>query len=66
MTKVEYNLDHVDFKILRLMQDNARINNADIARELSMAPSAILERVKKLEQKKCNPTIQRQDKSSGN
>ena len=41
MTKVEYNLDHVDFKILRLMQDNARINNADIARELSMAPSAI-------------------------
>lgn len=51
MTKVEYNLDHVDYKILRLMQDNARINNADIARELSMAPSAILERVKKLEQK---------------
>ena len=51
MTEIEYNLDHVDYKILRLMQDNARINNADIARELSMAPSAILERVKKLEQK---------------
>ena len=33
------------------MQDNARTNNADIARELGMAPSAILERVKKLEQK---------------
>jgi Lrp/AsnC family leucine-responsive transcriptional regulator len=33
------------------MQENARTNNADIARELGMAPSAILERVKKLEQK---------------
>jgi Lrp/AsnC family leucine-responsive transcriptional regulator len=33
------------------MQDNARISNADLARELGMAPSGILERVKKLEQK---------------
>ncbi len=46
-----YSLDHIDYAILRLMQENARINNADIARELGMAPSAILERVKKLEQK---------------
>ncbi|SFC22927.1 Lrp/AsnC family transcriptional regulator, leucine-responsive regulatory protein [Parapedobacter composti] len=48
---IEYHLDRVDYDILRLMQENARINNADIARELGMAPSAILERVKKLEQK---------------
>jgi Lrp/AsnC family leucine-responsive transcriptional regulator len=33
------------------MQGNARISNADLARELEMAPSAVLERVKKLEQK---------------
>jgi Lrp/AsnC family leucine-responsive transcriptional regulator len=33
------------------MQDNARISNADLARELGMAPSGVLERVKKLEQK---------------
>ena len=33
------------------MQENARISNADLARELGMAPSAVLERVKKLEQK---------------
>lgn len=33
------------------MQENARISNADLARELEMAPSAVLERVKKLEQK---------------
>ena len=45
-------LDNVDLQILDLMQANARISNADLARELGMAPSAILERVKKLEQKK--------------
>lgn len=45
-------LDKIDFSILNLMQHNARISNADLARELSMAPSAVLERVKKLEQKK--------------
>jgi Lrp/AsnC family transcriptional regulator, leucine-responsive regulatory protein len=64
MGKLEISLDQVDYQILRIMQNNARTNNADIARELGMAPSAILERVKKLEQKevilqynaKINPT----------
>jgi len=51
MAKLEYSFDQIDLQILRIMQDNARTNNADIARELGMAPSAILERVKKLEQK---------------
>lgn len=51
MNSEEYNLDQIDMQILRIMQENARINNADIARELGMAPSGILERVKKLEQK---------------
>ncbi|MGO1520343.1 MAG: Lrp/AsnC family transcriptional regulator, partial [Sphingobacterium sp.] len=51
MTKLEFSLDHIDLQIIRIMQENARTNNADIARELGMAPSAILERVKKLEQK---------------
>ena len=40
-------LDKTDYSILRLMQENARIANADIARELKMAPSAVLERIKK-------------------
>lgn len=44
-------LDRIDLAILRLMQENARISNADLARELNMAPSGVLERVKKLEQK---------------
>ena len=45
-------LDNVDLQILENMQGNARISNVDLARELNMAPSAVLERVKKLEQKK--------------
>jgi len=45
-------LDDTDIHILELMQKNARISNADLARELNMAPSAVLERVKKLERKK--------------
>lgn len=49
---MEFNLDQIDFRILDLMQANARITNAELARDLEMAPSAILERVKKLEQRK--------------
>ena len=44
-------LDPTDLRILALLQANARTSNADIARDLDMAPSAILERIKKLEQK---------------
>ena len=51
ITEAELVLDKTDFHILRLMQENARISNADLARELGMAPSGVLERVKKLEQK---------------
>lgn len=51
MSLKECNLDQIDRGILGLMQENARISNADIARQLNMAPSAVLERVKKLEQK---------------
>ncbi|CAN5660788.1 leucine-responsive transcriptional regulator Lrp [soil metagenome] len=45
-------LDNIDLQILELMQSNARIANSDLAKEINMAPSAVLERVKKLEQKK--------------
>lgn len=41
--------DEVDKKIATILQLNARISNADIARQLDMAPSAIFERVRKLE-----------------
>jgi Lrp/AsnC family leucine-responsive transcriptional regulator len=45
-------LDDTDLHILQLMQENARISNVDMAKKLEMAPSGVLERVKKLEQKK--------------
>ena len=51
MSPKDNQLDHIDREILSLLQENARVSNADIARELLMAPSAVLERVKKLEQK---------------
>jgi len=44
-------LDATDLSILELLQANARISNADIARKLDMAPSAILDRIRKLEQR---------------
>ncbi|MBN9385106.1 MAG: Lrp/AsnC family transcriptional regulator [Chitinophagaceae bacterium] len=49
---MEFTLDSTDLRILQLMQENARIPNVDMAKRLDMAPSAVLERVKKLEQKK--------------
>ncbi|HLI93038.1 MAG TPA: Lrp/AsnC family transcriptional regulator [Puia sp.] len=48
---VDLVLDNIDLRILQLMQGNARIPNVDLAKQLEMAPSAVLERVKKLEQK---------------
>ncbi len=42
-------IDEIDRKILSLMQNNARISNSDIARQVGMAPSGILERTRKLE-----------------
>ncbi len=42
-------IDATDREILKLLQKNARISNAEIARQVGMAPSAILERIRKLE-----------------
>jgi Lrp/AsnC family leucine-responsive transcriptional regulator len=44
-------MDKTDRIILRLLQENARISNAEIARQAGLAPSAIHERIKKLEEK---------------
>ncbi len=43
--------DPIDRRILAQLQANARTSNADLARELAMAPSAVLERTRKLEQR---------------
>lgn len=44
-------LDETDRKILRMLQANARTSNSEIARQLGMVPSAILERIRKLEER---------------
>ncbi len=44
-------MDNIDLKILDLLQENARTSNAEISRRLDMAPSAVLERIRKLESK---------------
>lgn len=44
-------MDQIDIRISELLQVNARMPNSDIARELEMAPSAVLERIRKLEQR---------------
>lgn len=44
-------MDETDRKILRILQTNARTSNSEIARQLGMVPSAILERIRKLEER---------------
>ena len=42
-------MDDVSLKILKILQEKARIPNVDVARQIGMAPSAVLERIRKLE-----------------
>jgi Lrp/AsnC family transcriptional regulator, leucine-responsive regulatory protein len=42
-------IDDIDRQILNILQQNARTPNAEIARQVGMAPSAVLERIRKLE-----------------
>jgi len=42
-------INKIDAQILNILQQNSRISNAEIARQIKMAPSAVLERIKKLE-----------------
>ena len=42
-------IDEIDATILDLLQENARISQAEVARAVGLAPSAVLERIRKLE-----------------
>lgn len=42
-------MDNTDLEILQILQKKARIPNVEVARSIGMAPSAVLERIKKLE-----------------
>jgi len=41
--------DTIDVKILTLLQENGRVSQVDIAKAVGLAPSAVLERLRKLE-----------------
>lgn len=44
-------MNEIDKQILNILQQDARTANAEIARRVGLAPSAILERIKKLEER---------------
>ena len=44
-------MDKLDKNILKALQRDARVKNADLARELGVAPSTMLERVRRLEER---------------
>ena len=48
---MNFSLDSKDLDILIHLQPDSTLSNVELAKKLGMAPSAVLERVKKLEQK---------------
>jgi Lrp/AsnC family leucine-responsive transcriptional regulator len=42
-------IDDISLQILNILQEKARIPNVEVARQVGMAPSAVLERIRKLE-----------------
>ena len=49
MAATDRAIDELDARILSLLQGNARETQAEIARAVGLAPSAVLERIRKLE-----------------
>ena len=47
---VRIKLDRIDKNIIRALQNNGRIQNNDLAREIGLSPSSCLRRVKILEE----------------
>lgn len=43
-------LDKTDLQILKILQDNSKITNLDLSKNIGLSPAPTLERVKKLEQ----------------
>lgn len=42
-------IDNKSLKILKILQEKARIPNTEVARQVGLAPSAVLERIRKME-----------------
>lgn len=48
---MSYELDDIDRKILRLLQQDGRMTNAALAEEVGLTPTPMLQRLRKLEQR---------------
>ena len=44
-------IDDIDKSIVNLIQQDGRVSNAEVARQIGLAPSAVLERIRKLEER---------------
>ena len=42
--------DKIDLKIIKILQENSKITNLDLSKQIGLSPAPTLERVKKLEQ----------------
>lgn len=42
-------IDETSMEILKILQDKARIPNVEVSRQVGLAPSAVLERIRKME-----------------
>jgi Lrp/AsnC family transcriptional regulator, leucine-responsive regulatory protein len=42
-------IDDISLEILRILQEKARIPNVEVSRQVGLAPSAVLERIRKME-----------------
>jgi Lrp/AsnC family leucine-responsive transcriptional regulator len=51
MDPLSLTIDEIDRRIIEILQHEARTPNAEIARQIGMAPSAIHERIRKLEER---------------
>lgn len=43
-------MDLIDFKIIKILQENSKITNLELSKRIGLSPAPTLERVKKLEQ----------------
>jgi len=50
MNTSKINLDEISYKILAILQENARISFTEIGKEINLTSSSVAERVKKLEE----------------
>ncbi|WP_042351476.1 Lrp/AsnC family transcriptional regulator [Bacillus massiliigorillae] len=48
---MEHWMDETDYRIMRLLQQNARISISQISKEVSMSQPSVRERIKRLEEK---------------